>query len=74
MQTKMILGIVLIILGAIGLIVQGVSYTTREEVVDLGGLKITADKQKTIPIPAVLGGVALAGGVALVVMGTRKSA
>jgi len=67
------LGIALIVLGVIGLIVQGVSYTSREKVVDLGGLTVTADRQKTIPIPAILGGVALAGGVALIVMGARKS-
>ncbi|MCY2928616.1 MAG: DUF3185 domain-containing protein [Planctomycetota bacterium] len=73
MQTKMILGIVLIILGVVGLIVQGVSYTSREKVVDVGGLTVTADKEKTIPIPAILGGVALAGGVALVVISSRKS-
>ena len=73
MQSKMILGIVLIILGVVGLIVQGVSYTSREQVADIGGLKVTADKQKTIPIPAILGGVALAGGVALVVISSRKS-
>ncbi|MCY2929567.1 MAG: DUF3185 domain-containing protein [Planctomycetota bacterium] len=73
MKPTVMLGIALIILGVIGLIVQGVSYTSREKVVDLGGLTVTADKQKTIPIPAILGGVALAGGVALVVMGARKS-
>ena len=73
MKSTVMLGIALIVLGVIGLIVQGVSYTSREKVVDLGGLTVTADRQKTIPIPAILGGVALAGGVALVVMGSRKS-
>lgn len=73
MKSTVMLGIALIILGVIGLIVQGVSYTSREKVVDLGGLTVTADKQKTVPIPAIVGGVALAGGVALVVMGSRRS-
>ena len=73
MKSTVMLGIALIVLGVIGLIVQGVSYTSREKVVDLGGLTVTADRQKTIPIPAILGGVALAGGVALIVMGARKS-
>jgi hypothetical protein len=74
MKPMMILGIVLIVLGLAGLIVQGISYTTREKVVDLPGLQVTAEKQKTIPIPAIVGGLALAGGVALVVMASRKSA
>ncbi len=70
----MIIGIVLIILGVIGLIVQGVSYTTREKVVDIGDIHVTAEKEKTIPIPAIAGGVALAGGIVLVVVAAKKSA
>jgi len=73
MKPAMIIGIVLIILGVAGLIVQGVSYTTREKVVDIGDLHVTAEKEKTIPIPAIVGGVALAGGVVLVVT-SKKSA
>jgi hypothetical protein len=73
MKPKVIIGIVLIVLGVVGLIYQGITYTTREKVVDLPGIiQITADKQKTIPIPAIVGGLALAGGVALVVVGSRK--
>jgi hypothetical protein len=72
MKPLMILGIVLIILGAIGLGVQGITYTTRENVVDIGALKVTADTQKTIPIPAIAGGVALAAGIAVVVLASRK--
>jgi hypothetical protein len=72
MKPLMILGIVLIILGAIGLAVQGITYTTRENVVDIGALKVTADTQKTIPIPAIAGGVALAAGIAVVVLASRK--
>jgi hypothetical protein len=72
MKPLMILGIVLIILGVAGLVVQGVTYTTREDVADLGGLKITAQKEKTLPIPAIAGGVALAAGVAAVVVAGKK--
>ena len=74
MKQNMIIGIVLIVLGLAGLIFQGVTYTTREKVVDLPGIQVTAEKQKTVPIPAILGGLALAGGVALVVVASRKSA
>jgi len=73
MKPTMILGIILIILGVIGLVVQGISYTTREKVVDLGGLQVTAEKKKTIPIPAIVGGLALAGGIGAVVVASRKS-
>ena len=69
----MLIGIALIALGLIALVYQGVTYTTSEKVVDLGPLKITAQKEKTIPLPPILGGLALAGGVVLVVVSARKS-
>jgi hypothetical protein len=68
----MILGIVLIILGAIGLAVQGITYTTREKVVDVAGIQISAETQKTVPVPLIAGGLALAAGIALVVVASRK--
>lgn len=69
----MLIGIALIALGLIALAYQGITYTTREKVVDLGPLKITAQKEKTIPLPPILGGLALAGGIVLVVVAARKS-
>jgi hypothetical protein len=69
----MLFGIALIALGAIALAYQGITYTTREKVVDLGPLKITAEKEKTIPLPPILGGLALAGGIVLLVVAARKS-
>ena len=72
MKPTMMLGIALIVLGAAGLIFQGVTYTTREKVVDLGGLHVTAETEKTIPIPLIAGGLALAGGIALVAVASRK--
>jgi uncharacterized membrane protein len=74
MKPNMIIGIVLIVLGVAGLAFQGIQYTTREKVVDLPGIQVTADKKNTFPIPAVVGGLVLAGGVALVVMASRKPA
>jgi len=68
-----LIGIALIALGLIALVYQGITYTTREKVVDLGPLKITAQKEKTIPLPPILGGLALAGGIVLVVVAARKS-
>ena len=69
----MLIGIALIALGLIALVYQGITYTTSEKVVDLGPLKITAQKEKTIPLPPILGGLALAGGIVLVVVAARKS-
>ena len=69
----MLIGIALIALGLIALVYQGITYTTSEKVVDLGPLKITAQNEKTIPLPPILGGLALAGGIVLVVVASRKS-
>jgi uncharacterized membrane protein len=72
-KSATLLGIVLIVLGALALAYQGFTYTTREKVVDLGPLKITADKEKSVPLPPILGALALAGGIVLVFVGVRKS-
>ncbi|HEV8438775.1 MAG TPA: DUF3185 domain-containing protein [Methylomirabilota bacterium] len=69
----MLIGIALIALGLIALVYQGITYTTREKVVDLGPLKITAQNEKTIPLPPILGGLAMVGGIVLVVAAVRKS-
>lgn len=74
MRPIMIIGVILIVLGVAGLVFEGINYTTREKVVDIGGLQVTAQKEKTLPIPAVVGGLLLAGGVVVVVVGARKRA
>jgi len=73
MRAATVLGIALIVLGVLALAYQGVTYTTRENVIDLGPLKASVDKEKTIPLPPILGALALAGGVVLVIVGVRKS-
>jgi len=65
-------GIVLIALGVIALVYQGITYTTRETVIELGPLKAQVEKEKTLPLPPILGILAVAGGVALVVVGARR--
>jgi hypothetical protein len=72
MKTFTLLGIVLIVLGLAALAYQGFTYTTRETVIDIGPIKATADREKTIPLPPILGIVAVAGGVALMIAGSRK--
>jgi hypothetical protein len=68
----LIIAIVLIAIGVVSLAYQGITYTTREKVLDLGPIQATADKERTIPLPPILGGLALAGGVVLLVIGARR--
>ena len=72
MRAKTIIAIILIALGIVALAYQGITYTTREKVVDLGPIQVTAEKTKTIPLPPVLGAIALVGGIVLLVVGSRK--
>ena len=67
-----ILGYVLIAIGVISLAVGGITYTKREKVLDIGPIQATADRQKTIPLPPLLGGLALVGGIVLVVASSKK--
>ena len=69
----MLIGIVLIVLGVVALAYQGITYTTREKIIDIGPLEASANTKKTIPLPPLLGGLALAGGVVLVIVGRKKS-
>ena len=71
MRPLAIVGIILIVLGVVALAYQGITYTTSEKVVDLGPLKVEAKKEKTIPLPPVLGGVALVVGLVLLIASSR---
>jgi membrane-bound ClpP family serine protease len=72
MKTTIILGIMLIVLGVVAFGYQGITYTTKEKVVDLGPLQMTAEKTKTLPLPPIVGAIALVGGIVLLVMGRKK--
>ena len=72
MKPIMIAGIVLVVLGALALAYQGITYTTQEDVINVGPIHATTDRQERIPLPPVLGGLALAGGIVLLVMGAKK--
>jgi len=65
-------GIILIILGVLALVYQGIQYTSREKILDIGSIKLSADTKKTIPLPPIVGGVAVVAGVALILMERRK--
>jgi hypothetical protein len=72
MKPLVIVGILLVVIGVIGLAYGGISYTREKTVVDIGPIKATADTRETIPVPPLLGGLALIGGVALIVTGAKR--
>ncbi len=73
MKPAGIVGILLIAIGIIALAYGGFSYTQREKVIDAGPLQISADKQKTVPLPPILGGLCLVGGVVLLLAGNKRA-
>jgi uncharacterized membrane protein YidH (DUF202 family) len=69
---KTVIGVVLIVIGLIGLVWGGISFTREEKVLDLGPLEATAERRETIPIGPVVGGIALVGGIVLLVAGRKR--
>jgi hypothetical protein len=67
-----IIAILLIVIGLVALATGGITYTRREKVVDIGPIEATAEKRDRIPLPPLLGGAALAGGIVLLIVGGRK--
>jgi hypothetical protein len=73
MKPKIMIAVILIALGIAVFAYQGITYTTREKVVDIGPIQVTSEKTKTFPLPPIIGAIALVGGIVLLVMGSRKS-
>ena len=67
-----IVGMLLIALGIVALIYGGISYTNREKVIDIGPIEASTETRETIPLPPILGALALIGGVALMIAGSRR--
>jgi hypothetical protein len=67
------LAIVLIVVGALALMYQGFSYVTHDKVIDIGPVEVTAEKQKTVFLPPLLGGIVLVTGVALLLTSSRQT-
>ena len=65
------LGILLIVLGALALVYQGINYTRQKQVLDVGSIHLTAETHEHIPLPPIVGGLALVGGVVLLVVGAK---
>ena len=62
---------ILIAVGVVALVWGGFTYTTREKVVDIGPIDITRDKSHSIPLPPIIGAVAVIGGIVLLVSGKK---
>jgi hypothetical protein len=73
MKSSSLVGILLIIFGAIALAYQGITYTTHKKVLDIGPIQATKEEHKTIPLPPIVGGIAVIGGVALLLAGNKNS-
>jgi hypothetical protein len=71
MKTVAILGIAFI-LGVVAFTYQGTTYITREKVIDLGPLQATVVTTQTLPLPSLVGGVALVAGMAWLIIGARQ--
>jgi hypothetical protein len=67
-------GILFIILGALALAYQGINYTRQKKVIDVGSVHLTTESHERISVPPILGGLALVGGVVLLVMGSKSNA
>ena len=72
MRQNTIFAVLLIALGIVAFTYQGITYKTREKAVDLGSLQVTTEKTKNIPIPPIVGVIALIGGVVLLIRNTNK--
>lgn len=73
MKPAALVGVLLIVLGVIALAYQGITYTTHKRVLDVGPIHATKEEHKTIPLPPILGGLALAGGIVLLIAGGKNS-
>ena len=66
------LGVVLIVLGVIGLVWGGITWTSRDKVLDVGPVHVTKEEHKSLPVPPIAGAVCLVAGVALVLVGGKR--
>ena len=72
MKAYTLTGLILIVIGIGALAYQGIPYTTEEKVVDVGPIQVTTENTKTFPLPPLVGGFAIAGGIVLLVIGNNK--
>jgi len=73
MNPKIVVAVILIVLGVAALAYQGISYTTREKAIDIGPIEVTTERTRNIPLPPIVGAVALIGGIVMLVMNKRTA-
>ena len=66
-----LIGVLLIVFGVVALAVGGIRYTTREKVLDLGPIEATTEKHQEIPLSPIVGLASIAGGIAILAVGSR---
>jgi uncharacterized membrane protein len=74
MKPAALVGVILVILGVVALAYQGITYTTHKKVLDIGPIQATKEEHKTIPLSPVLGGIAVVGGIALMLGAGKRDA
>jgi hypothetical protein len=72
MAPARIVGTILVAIGIIALVWGGISWTREETIVDLGPIEAEAETRETIPLPPIVGGVALVAGIVLLVVPARR--
>ena len=73
MKIKILFAAILIVIGIVAFGYQGITYTSREKIINIGPVEITAEKTNTIPLPPVVGGISLVGGILLLLAGNKKT-
>jgi hypothetical protein len=73
MRNFMVIGVVLVVLGIVGLVVQNVKFTETKKVVDIGPLHVTSEEKHNIPIPTIAGIAAIVAGLGLVIVARRQA-
>jgi hypothetical protein len=74
MKPMAIVGLIFVVFGVVALVYQGVNYTSHDTVIDIGPIHATADRQRTFPLPPIVGLAAVAGGVVLLITGGKARA
>ena len=67
-----LIGYILIAFGIFALVMGGISYTDRDKVLDIGPVEASVERRERVPLPPIVGGLALAAGVALLFVGSKK--
>jgi hypothetical protein len=73
MNGRTVIALILVIIGILALVYQGFTYTTQKKVLDVGPIQATREEHHTVPLPPVLGAIALVGGILVLVTGRRNA-